>query len=242
MSGRVENRAVITGGTRGIGGAIARRLLADGYECLITGTRPRESADVPDGMSYVCADFRERAIVDDFARRLGDYRPAVLVNNVGLNIKGPTATFSDSDYDVLIDANLRAPFQLIRAALPAMIEARWGRVVNIASIWSLSGNREDGAYCASKFGLDGLTAAVAAEVAPHGVLVNAVSPGFIYTEAAQEAYSDEDLEVVSRQIPLGRLGRPEEVAALVSWLVSDENTYLTGQNVLIDGGLTRSAK
>lgn len=234
--------AIVTGGTRGIGGAIAARLATDGFDCVITGTSTKRPEGLDINTRYYGIDLRDRDALNVFSAELANWRPAVLVNNVGINIKGSTSEFADEQYDALLDANLRAPFVLTRAVLPGMIEASWGRIVNITSLWGITGNRLNAAYCASKFGLDGLTASLAAEVARHGILVNAVAPGFIYTEAAAEAYTDDELKLVSSQIPVGRLGTPAEVAALVSWLVSDENTYLTGQNILIDGGLTRTAK
>jgi NAD(P)-dependent dehydrogenase (short-subunit alcohol dehydrogenase family) len=238
----VSRLAVVTGGTRGIGGAIAHRLLADGYQCIFTGTSEVRPSYASSGGEYVPLDLRRRDQVERFAAQILECRPDVLINNVGLNVKGATETFADDEYDTLLDVNLRAPFALIRAALPAMKDRGWGRIVNITSLWSVSGNRLDAAYCASKFGLDGLTASLAAEVASSGVLANCVAPGFVLTEAAQEAYSPQDLKSIGAQIPVGRLGKPEEIASLVSWLVSEQNTYLTGQNILIDGGLTRTAK
>lgn len=242
MTASTQRLAVVTGGTRGIGGAIAGRLIRDGHRVIFTGT----AADRPDGLhpeaEYVSLDIRDRNAASGFAGLLTQRSPDVLVNNVGLNIKGPTASFEVTDYETLLDVNLRAPFLFIRAVLPGMISRGWGRIVNITSLWGVSGNAEDAAYCASKFGLDGLTASVAAEVAGHGVLVNSIAPGFIMTEAAEAAYSPEDLIAVTAEIPVGRLGQPSEVAALASWLVSDENSYMSGQNLLIDGGLTRTAK
>lgn|SRR5487761_163622 len=234
--------AVVTGGTRGIGRAIATRLLADGNDCLVVATADSAPPTLPKGAQYYGADLRSRAAAEKLADHLREIQPAILVNNVGLNIKGATAEFPVEDYDVLLDTNLRVPFILIRAVLPGMVAQNWGRIVNVTSLWGVSGNAEDAAYCASKFGLDGLAVSLAAEVARSGVLVNSVAPGFIYTEQAAEAYTDEALKAVSQQIPVGRLGKPEEVAALVSWLAGTENTYLTGQNILIDGGLTRTAK
>jgi NAD(P)-dependent dehydrogenase (short-subunit alcohol dehydrogenase family) len=232
--------AVVTGGTRGIGRAIAVRLFEEGRDCLLTGTSREIPSGLPNDIKYYGIDLNNRQEVDDFASTLSALKPGILVNNVGINVKGDTATFCD--YDRLLDVNLRAPFTLIRAVLPGMIGAGWGRIVNITSLWSISANPRDAAYCASKFGLDGLTASVAGEVARHGVLVNSIAPGFIYTEAAADAYTQDELVSVSAEIPVGRLGRPEEVASLASWLLSEENTYLTGQNILIDGGLTRTAK
>ena len=167
--------------------------------------------------------------------------PDVLVNNAGINVKGATATFRINQFDALHRVNLRAPFILTQAALPAMIDRGWGRIVNITSIWSVVAEAEDAAYCSAKFGLDGLTASIAAEVARHNVLVNAVAPGFTRTEAADAAYTPEELRATEELIPIGRLAQPGEIAALVGWLAGDKNTYLTGQNILIDGGLRRTA-
>jgi NAD(P)-dependent dehydrogenase (short-subunit alcohol dehydrogenase family) len=234
--------AVVTGGTRGIGRAVATRLIADGHDCLVVATADSAPAGLPAGAQYYGTDLRSRKAAQQLAEHLRGIQPTILVNNVGLNIKGATKGFPVDQYDLLLDTNLRVPFILIQAVLPAMLSEGWGRIVNVTSLWGVSGNSEDAAYCASKFGLDGLTASVAAEVARAGILVNSVAPGFIYTEQAAEAYTDEALKAVSEAIPVGRLGKPEEVAALVSWLVGPENTYVTGQNILIDGGLTRTAK
>jgi NAD(P)-dependent dehydrogenase (short-subunit alcohol dehydrogenase family) len=241
-SEETEKKALITGGTRGIGRAIALRLADDGYRCLVTGTSMQRPEALPGSLEYHGVDLGDRDGLAKLMQKVGSWTPAILVNNAGINIKGATASFNLSDFDRLLGVNLRAPFALMQAALPAMISSGWGRIVNITSLWGLTGNPMDAAYCATKYGLDGLTTSIAAEVARHGVLVNAVAPGFIYTEAAQAAYSNDELKSVSSEIPLGRLGQCEEVAALVSWLVSEENSYMTGQNVLIDGGLTRTAK
>jgi NAD(P)-dependent dehydrogenase (short-subunit alcohol dehydrogenase family) len=232
--------AVVTGGTRGIGAAVAERLHADGFRCLLTGTAPDRPPSAPQLGDYVGVDLGDRASTSRFAAVLGDLRPDVLVNNAGINITGPTTEAGDDVYDRTLEVNLRAPFALVRAVLPGMVERGWGRIVNVTSIWGVTGNSEDAAYCASKFGLDGLTVSVAAEVARAGVLVNAVAPGYIRTDLLASHHSVGDLAAVSARIPVGRAGEPAEIAALVSWLVSTENTYLTGQNLVIDGGLTRT--
>jgi NAD(P)-dependent dehydrogenase (short-subunit alcohol dehydrogenase family) len=241
-SEKSDKLALITGATRGIGRAIALRLIQDGHNCIITGTSTNRPDNVPPGIDYYGVDLSNRTGVAQLAEAIVEWAPAILINNAGINVKGDTPTFRLSEFDRMLDINLRGPFTLIQSVLPSMISAGWGRIVNITSLWGLTGNPMDAAYCASKYGLDGLTTSVAAEVARQGILINAVAPGFIYTEAAQAAFSSDDLAAVSTQIPLGRLGRPEEVAALVSWLVSEENTYMTGQNLLIDGGLTRTAR
>jgi NAD(P)-dependent dehydrogenase (short-subunit alcohol dehydrogenase family) len=233
--------AVVTGGTRGIGHAIATRLIESGHECLVTGRSAERPASTPAGARYRAADFEVDEELLALADLIGDLRPSILVNNAGINIGGDTASFALEDYDRLQRVNLRAPFVLIRAALPAMLERRWGRIVNVTSIWGVAGNRRNAAYCASKFGLDGLTVSVAAEVAPTGILVNAVAPGYIATETTVSRVSAQDAATATAAIPMGRMATPGEVAAFVAWLVSADNTYLTGQNIVVDGGLTRTS-
>ena len=233
--------AIVTGGTRGIGRAIADQLARDGVSCVVTGTTADRPGGLPEHFAYHGADLRESEDLESLCRFITSHRPSILVNNAGINIKGETASFAMADYDALQSVNVRSPFALIQAAIPGMTAHGWGRIVNITSLWGLSGNPRNAAYCGSKFGLDGLTASVAAELAPMQILVNSVAPGYVYTEAAAEAFTPEALADVEREIPLGRLAQPSEIASLVGWLASDSNTYMTGQNLLIDGGLTRTA-
>jgi len=233
--------ALVTGGTRGIGRAIAARLLADGHDCIVTGTSPSAPASVPAGAAYHGADLADDEQLRALEALVARCEPSILVNNAWRNIPGETPGFEMSDYDLMHRVNLRAPFALIGAALPSMRRHGWGRIVSVTSIWGVNGHAANAAYCASKFGLDGLTASVAAEVARDGVLVNAVAPGYVATDQTIGHFSAEQMADLGEAIPAGRFAAPEEIAALVSWLVSAENTYLTGQNLLIDGGLTRTA-
>ncbi len=167
-------------------------------------------------------------------------RPDVLVNNAGINRLAP---FEDTDPDTFLrihHVNVFAPMMLCRSVVPGMRKRRWGRILNVASVWSLRSLSGRGAYSASKFGLDGLTAALAAEVAADNVLANCVSPGFIDTELLRGMMDAKQIAALTARVPMGRLGQPEEIAAFVAWLAGPENTHISGQNIAIDGGYTRA--
>jgi NAD(P)-dependent dehydrogenase (short-subunit alcohol dehydrogenase family) len=230
--------AVVTGASRGIGRAIAERLIADGHECLTTG-RSDASARVG-GADFYAVSFEDAVAVAAFAAFLEHLGPDILVNNAAINIPGRTEAFHVEDFDRLYAVNLRTPFALCQAVMSSMKRRSWGRIVNVTSLRSSIGKAGDAPFCATKFGLDGLTAALGAEGAPFNVLVNAVAPGYISTTSTERAFDPRECSSIARAIPAGRLGTVEEVAALVAWLVSQENTYMCGQNVMIDGGLSRS--
>jgi NAD(P)-dependent dehydrogenase (short-subunit alcohol dehydrogenase family) len=230
--------ALVTGGTRGIGAAIAERLIADGAAVVVTGTRADGSG--PAGSEFRVADFDDLAATEQFASEAAELAPDILVNNAGMNTIAPFAEIDAEDFDRIQRVNVRAPFLLCRAVLPAMCERGWGRIVNIASIWSVISREQRGSYSTSKFALDGMTAALAAEVARDGVQANCVSPGFIDTELTRTVLGEDGIAELTAQVPARRLGAPAEVAALVAWLVGPENTYVSGQNVVIDGGFSRT--
>lgn len=234
-------KALVTAGTRGMGHAIASRLMRSGLDCLVTGTAETSRESAPEGATFMAADLTHSADVGRLASAISDLQIDVLVNNAGINITGPTQDFSDADFEALMSINLKSPFDLSRAVIPHMRDRGWGRIVNITSLWSIRAQRNDAAYCASKFGLDGLTASLAAELAPYGILVNAVAPGYILTDTVAKHFTPERIAKESQTIPLGRYGKPEEIAEIVAWLASEANGYMTGQNLIVDGGLSRTA-
>ena len=230
--------AVVTGATRGIGRAIAERLRDDGARVIATARAA--TGEAPAGCEYRGADLSDDASTQAFAAWLGELRPDILVNNAGINKLAPIAELDGATMEALHRVNVLAPMLLSRAALPGMRERRWGRIVNVASIWSLRSLPGRAAYSASKFGLDGLSAAIAAEVAADNVLVNCVSPGFVDTELLHRMLGEQGIADLVATVPMRRLAQPGEIAAFVAWLAGPENTFISGQNLPIDGGYTRT--
>lgn len=229
--------ALVTGGTRGIGQAIALRLLADGARVTVTGASAATLA--PEGCVKEIIDFTDDAALSRFADDLANIPPDILINNAGINKIAPFAEIDPKDFARIQQVNVTAPFRLCRAVLPGMRAKGWGRIVNITSIWSELAWENRGAYAAAKNALDGMTAALAAEAAKDGVLANCVAPGFVDTELTQKVLGPEGVAQISAKVPIGRMAKPEEIAALVAWLAGPENTYVSGQNILIDGGFSR---
>ncbi len=237
---------VVTGGTRGIGAAIALAFEQAGAARLIlTGTKSEEVARLNrenaehrrTHVQYVEADFADERTTQDFLELLrGLDRVDVCVNNAGVNRILPVEEVTAADYDWLSRINLRAPMLVCGAVAPRMRQQQYGRIVNIASIWATITKPGRAMYTASKFGLVGLTKTVAVELAPHGILVNAVSPGFTLTELTRSTLSDGEIEALAGQVPAKRFATPDEIAKVVLFLTSDQNTYLTGQNITVDGG------
>jgi NAD(P)-dependent dehydrogenase (short-subunit alcohol dehydrogenase family) len=234
LKGRV---ALVTGGTRGIGAAIARRLQVDGADVTVTGKT--DPGRAPGGYRYRAVDFTDHAAAEQFAEEVAGWGVDILVNNAGINKIGPFDAIEPADFERIQAVNVRVPFLLCQAVLPFMRRRRWGRIVNVASVFGVVSAPFRASYSASKFALDGMTAALAAEVAADGILANCVSPGVIDTELTRTVLGDAGIQALVSRVPIGRLGTPEEVAALVAWLVGLENTFVSGQNIVIDGGFTR---
>ncbi len=233
---------MVTGGSRGIGRAVAERLAAAGAAVAVvarTGAAAEEAATaIGEGTLAVQADVSRP---DEVGRAVAEVEAGlgpidILVNNAGITRDGLLVRMSDADWDQVVEVNLKGAFNAIKAVARGMMKRRWGRIVNVTSVVGLTGNRGQANYAASKAGLVGLTKAVAKELASRHVLVNAVAPGFIETDMTK-TLGEEQRTALAEQIPLGRLGRPDDVAGCVLFLVSDLADYITGQVVVVDGGM-----
>jgi 3-oxoacyl-[acyl-carrier protein] reductase len=233
----LKKYAVVTGASRGIGYAIAERLLDDGLEVIVTGTR--KNGNHPAGSIYYQVDFLDDNSVNNFIQYLKTQPINILVNNAGINKIDRFSSIDIEDFDRILRVNLRVPFQICQAVVPFMEREQWGRIVNVTSIFGNISKEYRASYSSSKFGLDGMTVALAAELSEKGILANSVAPGFIDTDLTREVWGEDGISNLKETIPIKRLGKVREIASYVSWLVSKENTYITGQNLLIDGGFSR---
>jgi NAD(P)-dependent dehydrogenase (short-subunit alcohol dehydrogenase family) len=217
--------ALVTGGTRGIGASIADRLKADGYKVVTLG---RSGGDV---QADVADPAAVQAAFDEVREKHGPV--LILVNNAGVTADGLAIRMPDDDWNSVIDTNLTGAFNCTKRGLEDMLKARWGRIVNVSSVSAERGNSGQANYAASKAGLLGFTRVVAKEMGKRNITANAVTPGFIDTDMTAELPQQE----IAQHIPAARLGRPEEVAAAVAFLVSDEAAYVNGATLAVDGGL-----
>ncbi|MBD2115583.1 MULTISPECIES: SDR family NAD(P)-dependent oxidoreductase [Microcystis] len=219
-----HHKALITGGSRGLGAAMASLLEDQGVE-VIAPTRDVLDLSRMESIAAYIASEQGKGF-------------DIIINNAGINLLNELTHVKDEDWQIMLQVNLTAPMALIRGFSPYMKAQKWGRIVNISSIFSLVTRENRSAYSATKAGLNGLTRTAAVELAPYGILVNAVCPGYVETELTFVNNSPEQLAAITATIPLQRLAQPHEIAKLVSFLCSEENTYLTGQTLVIDGGFT----
>jgi 3-oxoacyl-[acyl-carrier protein] reductase len=234
--------ALVTGSTRGIGRAIAESLAESGARVAVVSRDQARSAEaaaaIGNGARGFAADVSDVAsivtMVDGVEKEFGQID--ILVNNAGLTRDNILFRIKDDDWDAVLDANLRGAFVAIHAAARGMIKRRWGRIINIASVVGLTGNKGQANYAASKAGLIGLTKSVAKELGSRNVLVNAVAPGFIETDMTA-AMTPDARAALSGQIPLERLGTPRDIAGVVTFLASEHAAYVTGQTLVVDGGM-----
>ena len=237
--------ALVTGASRGIGAAIADLLGAQGATVVGTATteggaekiggRLREKGIVGKGMALNVADADSIATV--MAAITEEYgAPTILVNNAGITKDNLLMRMKDDEWFDVIETNLNAIYRLSKACLRGMSKARWGRIINIGSVVGAMGNPGQSNYCATKAGVGGFTRSLAKEVGSRGITVNAVAPGFIETDMTRDL-PDANKELMLAQIPLGRLGQPEEIASIVNFLASDGGAYVTGETIHVNGGM-----
>jgi NAD(P)-dependent dehydrogenase (short-subunit alcohol dehydrogenase family) len=231
-------KVFITGATRGIGNAIAKAFRAEG--AWVIGTRTAKPQEVDSTcQEWVEADFTDLSQLKGCADYLRKSEPEILVNNAGINKNAPFVDIVLDDFQSIQQVNVFAPFVLCQAAIPAMKCKGWGRIVNMSSIWGKISMSHRASYSASKFALDGMTIALAAEHAVDGIIANSVAPGFIDTDLTHRMLGEDGIQALVSKVPANRLGRVDEIARLVLWLASEENTFIAGQNIAIDGGFTR---
>lgn len=232
--------ALVSGASRGIGKAIAEQLMADGY--LVVGTATSESgAEKIDqwingmglAMNVTDPDSIDAALAQ-ITEKLGPI--AVLVNNAGITRDTLMMRMKEDDWNAVIDTNLSSIFRLSKAVLKGMTKARWGRVINISSVVGSMGNAGQANYAAAKAGIEGFSRAMAREVGSRNITVNSVAPGFIATDMT-DALGDEQKAKLAEQIPLGRLGAPQDIANAVSFLAGESGAYVTGTTLHVNGGM-----
>ena len=239
-----SNKTVlITGGTRGIGKAIADYLYECGATLLLTGTRQEQgdrlNAEGTPRKTYLQVDFSDGQSLERFTERLKEFdRIDVCVNNAGINIVEDFCDVPQEDYDKVYQINVAAPYKILKTVIPVMVRNGYGRIVNIASIWSVINRPGRSSYAISKNAVVGLTKSLAVEFAKYNVMVNAVSPGFTLTELTATTNTPEQIAELSAKVPAQRMAQPREIATVVAFLCSSLNSYLTGQNIVIDGGYT----
>jgi 3-oxoacyl-[acyl-carrier protein] reductase len=241
-----EQVVIVTGGSRGIGEAIVRRLASDGARVYATYNSGADKAnqitaelsELGQFVSYHQVNVTDEQSIKSFVEEVvaKESRIDGVVNNAGITKDGLLMRMSESDWDVVMDTNLKSVFTMTKTVIRQMMSQRRGRIVNIASVVGITGNAGQANYVASKAGLIGFTKSVAKEVASRNILVNCVAPGYIETEMTGKL-TEEQLNAFLNVIPLKRAGKGEEIASVVSFLLSPDSQYITGQTITVDGGM-----
>ena len=225
-------KALVTGGTRGIGLSCVEKLTEQGFEVYYTGRNVK--IDGFDG--FLKADFSSREGISEFCSEISELEIDVLVNNAGVNNPKPLSHIEFPDIDWAFNINLIAPLKITKTVVPHMITNNWGRVINIGSILGEISREFRSVYSITKSGLVGMTKAHSAEFAKSGVLVNCVAPGYLDTDLTRKNLGPQGILEISKQIPVGHLGSPRDIAEIVCYLASESSSFITGQVFTVDGG------
>jgi 3-oxoacyl-[acyl-carrier protein] reductase len=235
--------ALITGATGGIGSAIARALHSQGAEVILSGTRQGSldelAHELSDRAHPIAADLSDKSSIDSLIKQISDISTDgvdIVINNAGIVRDNLLLRMKDEEWNQVLDINLFAGYKLTQGLMRGMMKRRWGRIIGISSVVGTTGNPGQANYAAAKAGMIGFSKALAQEVATRGITVNVIAPGMIQTAMTDDLNEDQSARLLST-IPLGRLGSPEEIAASVIYLASDEAAYVTGVTLHVNGGM-----
>lgn len=217
---KVKN-VLITGSSRGLGKAILIELKRKGFNCIAP---TRDELDIND-LNSIKSFFEKTDVPID-----------ILINNAGVNILNDIASIDDNDINAMVNTNLIAPLKLIQHVIQSMIIRKYGKIINISSIWGVRSKEYRTLYSLTKFGINGLTKSLARELGEYNILINSVAPGYVNTEMTNQNVSQHEQEEIKDTIPLKRFAEPEEIAKLIAFLISEDNSYITGQTIIADGG------
>ena len=228
-----HKKVIVTGGNRGIGKGIVLSLLDQGYLVLATSRDSKKFDMSHQNLEVANLDVCDQASIDNFQKIVNDFDPDILINNAGITKDNLFLRMTEDDWGEVIDTNLNSVFRMTKLVVRGMLKKKWGRIINISSISGSMGNPGQTNYSASKAGVEAFSRSLAKELGSRNITVNSVAPGFIQTDMTQGLIDEE----ITKKIPLQRVGSVEDVASLINFLVSEESNYITGQTLVVDGGL-----
>ena len=228
-----HKKVIVTGGNRGIGKGIVLSLLDQGYLVLATSRDSKKFDMSHRNLEVTNLDVCDQASIDNFQKIVNDFDPDILINNAGITKDNLFLRMTEDDWAEVIDTNLNSVFRMTKLVVRGMLKKKWGRIINISSISGSMGNPGQTNYSASKAGVEAFSRSLAKELGSRNITVNSVAPGFIQTDMTQGLIDEE----ITKKIPLQRVGSVEDVASLINFLVSEESNYITGQTLVVDGGL-----
>ena len=228
-----HKKVIVTGGNRGIGKGIVLSLLDQGYLVLATSRDSKKFDMSHQNLEVANLDVCDQASIDDFQQIVNEFDPDILINNAGITKDNLFLRMTEDDWAEVIDTNLNSVFRMTKLVVRGMLKKKWGRIINISSISGSMGNPGQTNYSASKAGVEAFSRSLAKELGSRNITVNSVAPGFIQTDMTQGLIDEE----ITKKIPLQRVGSVEDVASLINFLVSEESNYITGQTLVVDGGL-----